>query len=452
MTLTQAAEAVNGTLVGDDVSFAGVSTDTRTLAGRPLFVALRGENFDGHDYLTKAAENGAVAALVERISDVAIPQLLVDDTRLGLGRLAAAWRRQSDTTVIAVTGSNGKTTLKEMIRSILLQQEKAVLATAGNLNNDIGLPLTLLRLQDEPRAVVEMGANHAGEIAYLSEIAQPDVAVLNNAGRAHLEGFGSPEGVARAKAEIISGLKEGGCFIYNADSPWAGLWRELAANIKTIGFGSTADADVHSTGASGGMEWTESGFVNRFSVQTPVGEFEAELKLAGDHNLMNALAASAVAVSIGVELEDVKKGLATLEPVKGRLHVIKVNDIYLVDDSYNANPDSVEAAMEGLRSGPGRHFLVLGDLAELGETAVELHRSLGDKARRMGIDYLYAMGELSAATVEGFGAAGRHFSNHESLLETLLKELEGECVVLIKGSRSAGMERIVEGIINKGGG
>jgi len=442
MTLAQAAQAVNGVLIGDDVSFATVSTDTRTLSGRPLFVALRGENFDAHDYLDQAAKGGAVAAMVERITDAPLPQLLVDDARLGLGRLAAAWRRQSDVTVVAVTGSNGKTTLKEMILRILQRQGGSVLATEGNLNNDIGLPLTLLRLQDEPKAVVEMGANHAGEIAYLSEIAQPDVAVLNNAGCAHLEGFGSLEGVARAKAEIITGLKQGGRFIYNADSPWADLWRRLSTNNERIGFGLSANADVRSSG-SAKMEWTETGFVSRFPVETPNGDFEAKLKLAGEHNRMNALAAVATAVSLGVGLEDIKQGLASLEPVKGRLHVTKVDGFYLVDDSYNANPDSVEAAMEVLRSGPGHRFLVLGDLAELGDTATELHQSLGEKAKQIGIEHLYAVGKLSAHTVKGFGAGGRHFPTHEALLETLVEKLEDECVVLVKGSRSAGMERIV---------
>jgi len=447
MRLSEVAEAIGGRWAGDDVSFSAVSTDSRKLEGSPLFVALRGDRFDGHDYLGQVASAGAVAVMVEQESPVAIPQLIVDDTRLALGRLAAVWRDRADPRLIAVTGSNGKTTLKEMLRAILGQEGAGLLATEGNLNNDIGLPLTLLRLQGEGTAVVELGANHPGEIAYLSAIARPDVAVLNNAGRAHLEGFGSPEGVARAKGEIVSGLKPDGCFVYNADSPWAGLWRELSEGKRRLGFGHSVQAEVRSPAQTGGTLWTKQGFVNRFPVETPAGAFEVEIKLAGEHNRMNALAAIATCQALGLGIETIRRGLASLEPVKGRLQVKYQRGFFLIDDSYNANPDSVEAAMEVLRHAPGRRYLVLGDLAELGPRAAELHQELGVAAKGAGIDRLYAVGALSARTVEGFGEGGVHFPSQETLIERLRAELNTEASVLVKGSRSSAMDRVVAALV-----
>ena len=450
MGLMQAADALGAKVVGDDVSFSSVSTDTRTLQGSPLFVALRGERFDGHDYLSQAAENGAVAVMVDQAADIDIPQLVVEDTRLALGALSAVWRDHSETTVVAVTGSNGKTTLKEMLKAILLVDGGEVLATEGNLNNDIGLPLTLLRLQNEPRAVVEMGANHPGEISYLSKLGKPDVAVLNNAGRAHLEGFGSPEGVARAKVEIVDGLKDDGWFVYNADSPWVDLWRQITQGRKRISFGTCSDAEIYSRPGGAGTVWTDQGFVNRFEVESSVGKFEIELKLAGEHNRMNALAATAVAICLGVSVDVIKTGLASLQPVKGRLLAEVVDGIYVIDDSYNANPDSVEAAIDVLQSANGKRFLVLGDLAELGEDAAEMHQKLGEIAKTSGIESLYAVGVLSVQAVEGFGEGGIHFSDQAQLIEKLKNELNDGDAVLVKGSRSAGMDRVVDALANRG--
>ncbi|MBU0501484.1 MAG: UDP-N-acetylmuramoyl-tripeptide--D-alanyl-D-alanine ligase [Gammaproteobacteria bacterium] len=447
MRLSEAALAVGGRLIGPDLAFSAVSTDSRQMEGAPLFIALRGERFDGHEYLEQVAAAGAVAVMVERESALPIPQLIVADTRLALGRLAAVWRDRANPRLIGVTGSNGKTTLKEMLRAILGAEEGGLLATEGNLNNDIGLPLTLLRLQGERTAVIEMGANHPGEIGYLTAIARPDVAVLNNAGRAHLEGFGSLEGVARAKAEIIQGIKPDGCFVYNADSPWAGLWQGLSEGRKRLGFGLSAQADVRGPSHAGGTLWTEQGFVNRFPVETPDGAFEVELRLAGGHNRMNALAAIAACQALGVGIDRIKQGLAGLEPVKGRLRVSFQRGFFLIDDSYNANPDSVEAAMEVLRQAPGRRYLVLGDLAELGPRAAELHQELGIAAKAAGIDRLYAVGLLSTGTVEGFGEGGVLFPSQESLVDRLRAELNTEASVLVKGSRSSAMDRVVAALI-----
>lgn len=441
MTLQEAALAVDGRLVGADLSFSRVSTDTRTLHGGALFVALRGERFDAHDFVAKAQQAGAVAALVEREMTLDLPQLVVSDSRLALGQLAAAWRQKSAATLIAITGSNGKTTVKEMLRAIFSQEGAPVLATEGNLNNDIGLPLTLLRLQDEPLAVVEMGANHAGEIDYLSRLAQPDCVLLNNAGRAHLEGFGSLEGVARAKVEIVNGLKQGGWFVYNAASPWADLWRELTAGRQRIGFGD--QGEVGCIDGSAVTDWTEEGFYNRFGIRYPGGEFTVGMKLAGKHNQMNALAAATVALALGRSPQQIAQGLASLEPVKGRLRCERVAGVYVVDDSYNANPDSVEAAIDVLKGAAGRRVLVLGDLGELGPDAADLHRSLGERARQAGIDALFAMGNLSAHAVEGFAAGGVLFSSREALVERLKETVEPGDAVLVKGSRSAGMERVI---------
>jgi len=440
MTLSAVAEALGGRLVGGDATFGAVSTDSRHLAPGELFVALAGPHFDGHDFVGQATVHGAVAAMVSRPVDVAMPCLLVPDTRLALGRLAALWRNAARARVVAVTGSNGKTTLKEMIAAIL-RRRGTVLSTAGNLNNDIGVPLTLLRLQDEDYAVVEMGANHPGEIRYLSDLARPDVAVLNNAQRAHLEGFGSPENVARAKAEIVSGLAPDGTFVYNADSPWAPLWGDLAAGRNCLTFGIDALADVASPG-SARLEWTDAAFRNRFALRAGAETVEVELALAGGHNRCNALAAAAAALSLGCSLAEIRDGLATVRPVRGRLAPQRRADgAWLVDDSYNANPDSVAAAIAVLAAAPGRKILVLGDLAELGPDGLELHGAVGAQAKAAGIDLLLTVGVSSEAATREFGAGARHFAAQPALIDTLRGLVGGGDVVLFKGSRSARMEQ-----------
>ncbi len=443
-TLAELAQRLDGRLTGVAAApVTAVSTDSRTLQPGELFVALVGAHFDGHDYLDMAAERGACAALVSRAVAHRLPRLQVADTLQALGRLAAVWRDRAPARVVAVTGSNGKTTLKEMIAAVLGRGGE-VLATRGNLNNEIGLPLTLTRLQDQRYAVVELGANHAGEIEYLARLARPDVAVLNNAGRAHLEGFGSLEGVARAKAEILLGLSPDGVFVYNADDRFAPLWRELAAGRHTCSFGVAHPADVGSPPEEIMLSWSAEGFRQRFPVITPAGVFEVELQLPGEHNRMNALAAIAASLRAGAAPADIRAGLAAVAPVAGRLCPVRGRrGLRLIDDSYNANPDSVAAAVRVLVATPGRRNLVLGDLAELGADAEALHAAVGRSARAAGIDRLYTCGSLSAAASAAFGAGARHCADQAALLDLLDQALDGDDTVLVKGSRAARMERVV---------
>jgi UDP-N-acetylmuramoyl-tripeptide--D-alanyl-D-alanine ligase len=444
--LGELVDTLDARLHGGDAQVASVSTDTRTLNPGDLFVALVGPNFDGHDYLAMAADRGACAALVARRVECGLPLLEVGDTRRALGRLARAWRQRAGARVIGLTGSNGKTTLKEMLASILAQVG-SVMATRGNLNNDIGVPLTLTRLQDESFAVIEMGANHAGEIDYLTRITCPDIAVLNNAGRAHLEGFGSLEGVARAKGEIINGIRPGGVFVLNADDRFAPLWRGFAGNHEILSFGVDRPADVHSPREVVEVAWTDAGFSSCFPVQTPDGEFDVALRLAGHHNRMNALAAAAAALAAGADGTAIAAGLAALAPVRGRLCPVRGRaGVRLVDDSYNANPDSVAAALGVLGAAPGRRTLVLGDLAELGDDDARLHAEIGELARAAGIHRLLTCGERSAAASRAFGANGRHFDGQQALIDFLLADAGGEDSILVKGSRSARMERVVNAL------
>jgi UDP-N-acetylmuramoyl-tripeptide--D-alanyl-D-alanine ligase len=437
------ADWVDGRLVGEDVRFSGVSTDSRTIRAGELFVALRGPSFDGHDYLASARARGAAGALVEPGARAAMPLVEVSDTLLGLGRLASQWRTGRGARVIGLTGSNGKTTLKEMLAAILACKG-SVLATRGNLNNAIGVPLTLCRMAEEQFAVIEMGANHAGEIDYLSRLVKPDIAILNNAGRAHLEGFGSLEGVARAKAEIINGLGANGVFVFNADDRFAPLWRELAEGHRQRTFGVTQVADVYSPASAYRVEWCGSRFAAHFTVCCEQGECEVGLQLAGEHNRMNALAAIAASLEAGASLDDAVTGLLELPPVPGRLYPTPgVNGARLIDDSYNANPDSVIAALRVLAAAPGRRTLVLGDLAELGEQSKQLHRDLGEIAAANNVDRLMSCGSLSRETADAFAGESRHFESREALIEELHSELGKDDSVLIKGSRSARMDEVV---------
>jgi UDP-N-acetylmuramoyl-tripeptide--D-alanyl-D-alanine ligase len=446
LRLPQAAAWLAAERSGADVEFHGVSTDTRTLAPGALFIALRGPRFDGHDYVAEATARGAAALLVEHAVDSALPQLIVRDTRLAMGRLAAAWRLHCNTPLVAITGSNGKTTVKEMTRAIFAQTG-TVLATEGNLNNDIGVPLTLLRLTPQHRhAVIEMGANHAGEIAYLSDLAQPDAAVITNAGPAHLAGFGTLEGVARAKGEIYRGLRENGVAVINADDPFADLWRGMAGTQRQLCFGMMPEAIVSA-------RWEAAGCGSRLWLQTPAGETELLLPLPGQHNVMNALAATALALALEVKLDAVRRGLEGMQGVAGRLAQRNAfNGAQLIDDSYNANPASMRAAIDVLAARPAPRVLVVGDMGELGETAAELHRAVGEYARAAGIEALYATGPLSAATAEGFGSGAKYFEDCAALATALHQVLTADMTVLVKGSRSARMERVVEALQNGGHG
>ncbi len=445
-TLSDLAQRLPAVLHGADAEVLGVSSDSRSLSPGGLFVALHGPRFDGHDFLEQVAEKGAAGALVDgRVSD-ALPCLRVENARIGLGRLGALWREASRAQVAAVTGSNGKTTVKEMLAAILARVGET-LATQGNLNNDIGLPLTLCRLQDEQFAVVEIGANHPGEISYLSRIARPRVAIINNAGRAHLEGFGTLEGVARAKGEIIEGLAADGVLVFNADDPHAPLWREMAGQRGKITFGVEKAADVSSPAGSLELAWNETGFNSRFEVRVGDETFTVALALAGAHNRMNALAAIAAAHAMGVPRRAMIEGLADLKPVAGRLAPRKgVKGVWVVDDSYNANPDSVRRAAEVLATAPGRKLLVLGDLGELGGEAEALHRELGEQIYHQGVDLLFTCGALSRAASEAFGGGASHFDSREALVDALLPRLEPGDTVLVKGSRAARMEQVVEAL------
>ena len=446
-TLREIAQAIHARHLGSDGGFTSVSTDTRTLVQGALFVALKGPSFDGHDYIDQALERGAVAVVVDHELSLECPQLVVADTRIALGMMAAAWRQKSAARVIAVTGSNGKTTVKEMI-AVILGRKGTVLATRGNLNNDIGLPLTLLRLQDEDFAVLEMGANHPGEIGYLSKITRPDVALLNNACRSHLEGFGTLEGVAKAKSEIVSGLAETGCFVFNADDNFAPFWRGVAAGRRICTFGIRQPADISSPGGLQ-LQWHAQGFSSRFTVNMPEGSLPVDMALAGEHNRMNALAAIAACLQVGASGRQIIDGLAAIRPVKGRLQPLQGRQgVWLIDDSYNANPDSVGAAIQVLAQAPGRRFLVLGELGELGEGTLGFYRELGQQAQAAGIEHLYAVGAAGEAARQ-FSRGGAQFENRESLIGKLQQVLQPGDRVLVKGSRLAGMEVVVNALVDR---
>jgi UDP-N-acetylmuramoyl-tripeptide--D-alanyl-D-alanine ligase len=446
MQLADAARALDARQVGADVALTGVSTDSRAITPGCLFVALRGPRFDGHRFAAQALEQGAAAVLIAADSGLDLaPAMLVDDTRLALGQLAAWHRQRMPARLAAITGSNGKTTVKEMAAAILRAHcgsDDAVLATQGNLNNDIGMPLTLLRLTPAHRyAVIEMGMNHPGELYYLSGLAQPDVALVNNAQRAHLEGLQSVEAVARAKGEIYVGLAEGGTAIVNADDPHADLWRGLNAGRRVIGFGLNPDAQVRAS-----YRLTPLGAA--LDLVTPAGSASAELRVPGEHNVRNALAAVALALALDVPLAAIAAGLSGYAGVKGRL---QAHDCILggrlIDDTYNANPDSVSAAIAVLAAQPGRRILVLGDMGELGPGAAELHAEIGARAKAAGIHRLLALGELSSHAVQAFGAGGMHFERIEELLAEVENALGPEVTVLVKGSRFMKMERVVQSFV-----
>ncbi len=452
MLLSQAAHALECKLTGPDVLFTGVSSDSRAITPGDLFVALQGENFDGSDFIDSAAQSGAVAAMisedqgtrykVQASSLAPFPLLIVPcSSRLALGKLAAHWRAQFTLPVIAVTGSNGKTTVKEMLASILREAAGsacAVLATKGNLNNDIGMPLTLLKLRSTHRyAVIEMGMNHTGEIDYLTRLARPDAAIVNNASGAHLAGLGSVAAVARAKGEIFAGLPASGIAIINADDEFAPLWREQAGNRTIIEFGLECAGTIHA-------QWQVRGYGARIAASTPQGSFNADLRVPGAHNVRNALAATAAAVALHIPLPAITAGLENFSGVAGRLQrKPALHGAVLIDDTYNANPASLLSAIRVLMQSTGKKILVLGDMGELGSEAALLHGEIGTEAQRMGVNKLLALGELSTHAVREFGPGARHFGRIEDLFAVLDKELDADSTVLVKGSRFMKMERVV---------
>ena len=442
MRLSEAAGALGARQIGPDIGFVGVSTDSRTLVKGNLFVALTGPHFDGHDYLVRAIQCGAAAAAVSRDLDVELPVIRVGDTRTALGQLARHWRSQFAIPVVAVTGSNGKTTVKEMIAAIL-GRSGPVLATQGNLNNDIGVPLTLAGLAPQHRgAVIEMGANHAGEIAYLAALAEPTVAVITNAGAAHLEGFGSLQGVARAKGEIFSGLRQDGIAVVNADDPFADQWRDAAQPHRVIDFGLSSRAQLRGA-------WQPEGVGVRLDLRYEGDSVALHLPLPGRHNVMNALAATAVAVALGISLEEVAMALASMVGVSGRLTVKERRDgLRIIDDTYNANPASLHAALDVVAAMPGERWLVLGDMAELGDEAQSWHREAAQAARLAGVSRLYGLGELGAVAAHAFGAHGSAFATREQLESTLVQAAGPGVTLLVKGSRRMGMEHVVQALLD----
>ncbi|MEJ8569596.1 UDP-N-acetylmuramoyl-tripeptide--D-alanyl-D-alanine ligase [Elongatibacter sediminis] len=419
-----------------DVTVESVATDSRKVRYGSLFAALEGERVDGHEFTGAAVSTGAVALLVRRPVDAPVPQLVVEDVLKALGRIARLVRDTADPVVVGITGSNGKTTVKEMV-SAILRQNGPVLATEANYNNELGVPLTLFRLETSHRhAVLEMGASRAGDIEYLGEIAHPDIGLVTNIGPAHLEGFGDIEGVARAKGEMFAALPAAGCAVINADEPWRELWQSLNRAGRTLSFGTGADADVR-VSADGDVTCLE----------TPVGECKVKLSLPGAHNRLNAAAAAAVAVALDVPLADIRDGLESVGPVPGRLNLISTKAGWtVIDDTYNANPASLYSALRVLAGMQGKAWLVLGDMKELGEDSRKLHAEVGDAARSLGVARLFALGEMSASTADAFGAGAEHFDDRNELVGALRAALRPGINCLVKGSRSMGMEQVVQAI------
>jgi UDP-N-acetylmuramoyl-tripeptide--D-alanyl-D-alanine ligase len=442
MMLSQAAEVLHGELLGNDILFTAVSKDTRSIKQGDLYVAIKGERFDGHAFVEQARQAGAVAALVQQQQAVELSQVCVDDTLDALGQLAANWRSRFTGKLIGLTGSNGKTTVKEMCRHVLQQvvAQDEVLATEGNLNNDIGMPMTLLKLREQHRyAVIEMGANHAHEIDYLTRIARPDVAIVNNAGPAHLQGFGSVENVASAKAEIFNGLGEQGVAVINLDDDFASMWLTVCKHRKVISFAyDNQQADVYT-------QQTGQGLLVHF------GDASALLQLAvpGKHNVMNALAATAALLALDIELAVIAGALASFQNITGRLKIVQLgNGAQLIDDSYNANPASVKAGIDVLVTQTEHSVLVLGDMGELGDAAQQLHAEVGRYAKRAGVDRLLATGKTSAAAAEAFGDGAAFYAGRDELVRELRDSLTADTSVLVKGSRFMQMEKIVAALVD----
>ncbi len=444
MMLSTAAKATNGQLIGADAMFNAVSTDSRNINADNLFIALKGDSFDGHDYAAQCLQQGAAGILVSKKIETEKPQIVVQDTRLALGKLAQYWREQFDIPLAAITGSNGKTTVKEMLASILrhVAGDQHVLATEGNLNNDIGLPLTLLKLQSHHRfAVAEMGMSNPGEIDYLTHLAHPSVAVVNNAHPAHLLGMGNVEAIAREKGSIFNGLGPTGIAVFNADDTFAPLWKSLAGSNKTLTFGLKHAADISA-------DYQLKADCSQLTIKTASGSISVSIGVPGTHNISNALAATAAALAMGISLPDVAAGLAAFAGVKGRLQLKQGKaGAMVIDDSYNANPASMRAAISVLAEASGQKILVVGDMGELGDDAKRLHEEIGTFAKQSGIDQLFALGEASQHIALAFGDKARHFDTPAALVEGLAPYLESNTTILVKGSRFMKMERVTEAIL-----
>jgi len=442
MTLSALAEQLDGELIGQDTEFSELSTDTRTLPRGALYLALQGEHFDGNSFVGQAQAQGAGAAIVAKRVESDLPMLRVADTHKALGQIASVNRSRSNATVIAITGSQGKTTVKEMLGKIIGISANTLI-TQANLNNTIGVPLTLLQLtENHGFAVIEMGANSIGEIAYSTGVTQPDIALITNANAAHIEGFGSIEGIVKAKGEIIEGLKEDGIILLNADDAHVQQWVELAADRRIVFFShsnGTKTADYFAIDVS----LNEKGQVS-FQLISPKGDCRISMNLLGQHSVLNAVAASATAMEAGASLSDVMRGLTEMKPVSGRLCPLRgINGCLMIDDSYNASPSSFFAAIDVLMSFSGRKILVVGDMKEMGVETDEAHLAVGDYARVAGVEELLAVGEKSKFIVDAYGSHGTHFIDKAHLVEACRELARPESVLLVKGSRGASMESVV---------
>jgi UDP-N-acetylmuramoyl-tripeptide--D-alanyl-D-alanine ligase len=450
LTLSEAARLAGGMLTGSgEAVIARITTDTRSLREGDLFVAIKGERFDGHDFAASALEQGAAGVIVdEGFVGEQDGLIRVEDTRLALGHLAAGWRARFAVPLAGITGSNGKTTVKEMLASILRAHagQDAVLVTAGNFNNDIGLPLTLLGLNDSHRyAVIEMGMNHSGELSYLTGLARPDVALVNNALRAHLGCFDSVESIARAKSEIYEGLGEQGVAVFNAEDPNAALFAAAAGSHRALRFGLSA-GDVHARTYNLGADGST------LTIDTPQGDIDVRLPVPGEHNVKNALAAAALALALDVPLATIGRGLTGFSGVSGRLQKKTAhNGAQVIDDTYNANPDSMRAGLEVLSRLRAPRWFVMGDMGELGDTADALHAEVGRTARELNVDMLITLGGASRHASDAFGAPARHFDALEPLLAWLDSALPFNATVLVKGSHFMNMDRVVDHLVGQKG-
>jgi UDP-N-acetylmuramoyl-tripeptide--D-alanyl-D-alanine ligase len=444
LLLSDIANAVDGKLVGENITIKQINTDSRALKAGELFLALKGPNFDGHRFIESVVEQGCCAVIVDHQCSVNIPQIIVEDTHNALGKVAALVKEKVAPKTVAITGSSGKTTVKEMVAAILTRLGN-VLATQGNFNNDIGVPLTLLRLEHtHDFAVVELGANHMGEIAYTSALVKPDVAIINNIAAAHLEGFGDLCGVARAKGEIFEGLCSDGIALYNQDCKLANKWQWRLVDKEVRKFSCFSKSDCYSSD----VILDENGCAS-FKLNTYAGNTYIELNVPGKHNVCNAVAAAAIALEFNASLDDIRLGLAEMSAVKGRLNLYQLNDDFkLIDDTYNANVESIKAATDLLSNYSGRRILILGDMGELGAQARSYHQEVGEHAKQKKIDNLLTLGVLSQNTADAFG--GQHFSDKEQLmnnLKSLLVNEDQQISILVKGSRSAHMENVVQDIM-----
>ena len=447
MRMSEAAAAIEGELLGGDEQFSGVSTDTRTLSARQLFVALKGPHFDAHDMLAEALGNGAVGAVVERVAELPLTYIRTTDARAALGKLASSWRSRFSLPVVAVTGSSGKTTVKEMLAAVI-QSRATVLATVGNLNNDIGVPLTLFGLGSEHDfAVIEMGANRVGDIADLARIARPNIGVVTMCAPAHLEGFGDIVTVARTKGEMFAALAGDGTAVLNGDDAFAPMWRKLAGGRRIVEFGCNDGAEVRADA----IVETSSGVT--FRMHTEDGACDVQLAFYGRHNVYNALAAAACALALDFDIGAIKTGLERAKPVRGRLNRYAIaGGMVVLDDTYNANPESLRAALQVLAQAPAEKWLVLGDMKELGAESERYHREAGAAARVAGVERLFTIGDQAQLAAAEFGGDAQHYATRESLTAALRAQGQAGVTVLLKGSRTMLLDEVATALAAKGAG